>query len=103
MKLISVKSLAVALMAASLSLGAVSSSYAADDAKAALEEAKTATSTAQKAGFGWTIWKKMFKKAEAAAKEGKTDKVMSIAKKLTMQGLAAQKQAEAAKKAGPRF
>ena len=102
MKFISTKSLAAALTVATLSLGTVSSTYAAD-ATAALDGAKKATSAAQKMGHGWTIWKKMFEKAAAAAKEGKTDKAMKIAKALTMQGLAAQKQAEAAKRAGPRF
>ena len=102
MKLISVKSLATALTVATLSLGAVSSAYAAD-ATAALDEAKKATSTAKKAGFEWKNWGKMYEKAAAAVKDGKTDKAIKIAKALTMQGLAAQKQAEAAKKAGPRF
>jgi len=45
----------------------------------------------------------MYKKAEAAIKDGKADAAIKIAKALTFQGLAAQKQAEAAKTAGPRF
>ena len=102
MKLISAKSLATVLTVATLSLGATSSSYA-NDATAALDAAKKATSVAKKAGHGWTIWKKMFEKADAAIKDGKADKAIKIAKTITMQGLAAQKQAEAAKRAGPRF
>ena len=102
MKFISTKSLATALTVATLSLGTVSSTYAAD-ATAALDAAKKATSVAKKAGFEWKNWGKMFEKAAAAVKAGKADKAIKIANSLAMQGLAAQKQAEAAKKAGPRF
>jgi len=102
MRLISAKSLATALTVATLSLGTASSTFAAD-ATASLDAAKKATSAAQKAGHGWTIWKKMFEKANAAVKDGKTDKAIKIANALMTQGLAAQKQAEVAKRAGPRF
>ncbi len=102
MKIISVKSLATALTVATLSLGAISTTYAAD-ATAAIDAAKKETSTAAKAGFEWKNWKKMFEKAAAAVKDGKTDKAIKIAEQLKFQGLAAQKQAEAAKTAGPRF
>lgn len=103
MKLISTKSFATALIIATLSLATVSTSFAADDAAAAIAEAKKATGPAKKAGFEWKSWGKLYKKAEAAIKDGKTDEALKIAKKLTFQGLAAQKQAEAAKTAGPRF
>ena len=103
MKLISTKSFASALIIATLSVGAVSTSFAGDDATAAIAEAKKATEPAKKAGFEWKSWGKMYKKAEAAIKDGKADVALKIAKTLTFQGLAAQKQAEAAKTAGPRF
>ena len=103
MKLISIKSLATALILTTLSLGTVSTTFAADDAATAITEAKKATNAAKKAGFEWKNWGKMYKKADAAIKDGKTDKALKIAKKLTMQGLAAQEQAKAAKNAGPRF
>jgi hypothetical protein len=102
MKLISTKSFASALIIATLSVGTVSTSFAADDA-AAIAEAKKATGSAKKAGFEWKSWGKLYKKAEAAIKDGKADAAIKIAKTLTFQGLAAQKQAEAAKTAGPRF
>ena len=101
MRFISAKSLATALTVATLSLG--STSFAADDAAAALATAKASTDAATKAGFGWTLWKKQFAQAEAAIKDGKADDAIKIAKELTRQGEAAQKQAEAAKNAGPRF
>ncbi len=103
MKLISTKSFASALIIAILSVGTVSTSFAGDDAAAAIAEAKKATGVAKKAGFEWKNWGKMYKKAEAAIKDGKADVAIKIAKQLTFQGLAAQKQAEAAKTAGPRF
>lgn len=100
MKIISAKSLATALTVATLSFSAASTSFAADDAKALLATAKTETDKATKAGHGWTIWKKMFKQAEEAIKDGKDDKAAKIAKAIASQGLAAQKQAEAGKSAG---
>ncbi len=102
MKIISVKSLATVLTVATLSFSAISTTYAAD-ATAAIEAAKKETSVAAKAGFEWKNWKKMFEKAAAAIKDGKTDKAIKIAEQLKFQGLAAQKQAELAKTAGPRF
>ncbi|MCK5903482.1 MAG: hypothetical protein KAG28_10090 [Cocleimonas sp.] len=103
MKLISSKILARTLLVAALSIGATSTSFAVDDAKAALAAAKVETNAAKKAGFAWTKWGKMFDKAEAALTDGKEKKALKIAANLKKQGLAAQKQAEAAKKAGPRF
>ncbi|MCK5918259.1 MAG: hypothetical protein KAG34_07525, partial [Cocleimonas sp.] len=99
--LISTKSFATALIMATLSLG--TTSFAADDAAAAIAEAKKATEPAKKAGFEWKSWGSLYKKADAAIKDGKADKAIKIAKTLTFQGLAAQKQAEASKTAGPRF
>lgn len=101
--MISAKFLASTLTVATLSLAAASTSFAADDAQSLLATAKAETDKATKAGHGWTTWKKMFKKAEAAIKDGKDDKAVKIAKAITLQGLAAQKQAEVAKTAGPRF
>jgi short-subunit dehydrogenase len=103
MKLISTKSFASALIVATLSVGAVSTAFADDAAATALAEAKKVTDVAKKAGFEWKNWGKIYKKAYAAIKDGKADAAIKIAKKLTFQGLAAQKQAEAAKTAGPRF
>lgn len=103
MKLISIKSLATALIVATLSVGTVSTTFAADDAAVAIAAAKKATSVAKKAGFEWRDWGKMYKKADAAVKEGKPDVAIKIAKKLTFQGLAAQEQAKVAEKAAPRF
>ncbi len=103
MKLISIKSLATALILATLSFGSVSTTFAAGDAAAAIAEAKKVTDAAKKAGFEWRDWGKMYKQAEAAIKDGKADKALKIAEKLKMQGLAAQEQAKAAKNAGPRF
>lgn len=104
MTLISIKSLASALIITTLSFGALSTTaIASDDAKAALTEAKKATDAAKKAGFEWRDWGKMYKKADAAIKDGKADKALKIAKQLAFQGAAAQKQAEVAKTAGPRF
>ncbi|MCK5810554.1 MAG: hypothetical protein KAH00_05665 [Cocleimonas sp.] len=103
MKLISTKSFASALIVTILSVGAISTSFANDAATTAITEAKKATDVAKKAGFEWKSWGKMYKKAEAAIKDGKAEAAIKIAKKLTFQGLAAQKQAEAAKTAGPRF
>lgn len=103
MKLISLKSFAAAFIVATLSLGAVSTTFAGDDAKKALAEAKKATDPAKKAGFEWRDWGKMYKKADAAIKDGKSAQAVKIAKKLVFQGLAAQEQAKAAKSAGPRF
>ncbi len=103
MKLISTKSFATACIVATLSFGTVSAVFAGDDAKAALAEAKKATDAAKKAGFEWRDWGKMYKKANAAIKDGKADQALKIAKQLTFQGLAAQEQAKVAKNAGPRF
>ncbi|MCK5895911.1 MAG: hypothetical protein KAG20_03840 [Cocleimonas sp.] len=103
MKLISSKSFALALLVATLSFGTVSTTIAADDAAIALTEAKKATDAAKKAGFEWRDWGKMYKKAEAAIKEGKADKALKIAKQLAFQGAAAQEQAKVAEKAAPRF
>jgi hypothetical protein len=103
MKFISTKSFTIALIIAILSLGTVSTSLAGNDVAAAIAEAKKATGAAKKAGFEWRYWEAMYKKAEAAIKDGKADKAIKIAKQLTFQGVAAQKQAEAAKNAGPRF
>ena len=103
MKLISIKSFATALTVATLSLSTASTTFAADDATTAIAEAKKATSVAKKAGFEWRDWGKMYKKADAAIKDGKADVALKIAKKLVFQGLAAQEQAKAAKNAGPHF
>ena len=103
MKFISIKSLATALIVATLSVGTVSTTFAADDVKAVMAEAKKATGAAKKAGFEWRDWGKMYKKADAAMKEGKADVAIKIAKKLIFQGLAAQEQAKVAEKAAPRF
>jgi Sec-independent protein translocase protein TatA len=93
MKFISTKSFTIALIIAILSLGTVSTSLAGNDVAAAIAEAKKATGAAKKAGFEWRYWEAMYKKAEAAIKDGKADKAIKIAKQLTFQGLAAQKQA----------
>jgi len=103
MKLISTKSFASALIIAVLSLGMVSTTFASDDATTALADAKKATDAAKKAGFEWRDWGKMYKKADAAMKDGKADVALKIAHKLAFQGKAAQAQAEASKNAGPRF
>jgi hypothetical protein len=104
MKLISTQSFASALIVATLSLGAISTTaMAADDINATLAEAKKATDAAKKAGFEWRDWGKMYKKADAAIKDGKTDQALKIAKQLAFQGAAAQEQAKVAEKAGPRF
>jgi hypothetical protein len=103
MKLISIKSLATALMVTAFSVGAVSTTFAADDVTVVMADAKKATGAAKKAGFEWRDWGKMYKKADAAMKEGKADVAIKIAKKLVFQGLAAQEQAKAAEKAVPRF
>lgn len=103
MRLISAKTLVTAFATLAFTLGASTMVSAAGDAKAELAAAKKETDTAEKMGHAWTTWKKMFQKAEAAIKDGDADKAIKIAGKIKFQGLAAQKQAEVAKNAGPTF
>jgi len=75
----------------------------ADNAEDAIKAAKESQAAAKKLGFEWRDMGKMIKKAEALAKEGKSDKAMSIANTIAAQIDAIKKQAELAKTAGPQF
>ncbi|PWQ95972.1 hypothetical protein [Leucothrix arctica] len=83
---ITIAALALSLTAASLSAASL------DDAQAAVKAAKTA-------GFPWTTTVNLLKKADKA--EG--DKQSTIIESIMLQTAASMKQAELAKKAGPRF
>ncbi len=71
--------------------------------KTAITAAKNARKSAKKVGFEWRDMGKLIKKAEAAAKAGKSKKAIQIANKVVRQGQQAQLQAKLAMTAGPRF
>ncbi len=77
--------------------------WAGGNADDAIKAAKAAQKEAKALGFEWRDMGKMIKKAEALAKDGKTDKAIKIAKTIAAQIEPIKKQAELAKTAGPRF
>ena len=90
--------LLLATLALTISAGAMANKT--DDA---IKVAKKAKKEAAAVGFEWTTMGKLIKKAEAAAKKGKDKKAIKLANTVVFQSKAALKQAELAKKAGPRF
>jgi type II secretory pathway component PulJ len=84
-------------------VGSLSTSAFADGASDAIAAAKKSQKEAKALGFEWRDMGKMIKKAEALAKDGKTDKAIKIAKTIAAQIEPIKKQAELAKTAGPRF
>ena len=74
-----------------------SSFVMADAASDAIDAAKEGRKAAAAVGFEWKNMEPMIKKAEAAAKEGKTKKAIKIANKVVFRAKAAVKQAEAGK------
>jgi len=73
------------------------------DVKSAINAAKAAQKEAASLGFEWRDTGKIIKKAEAAAKNGKNQKAIELANKITQQLASVRKQAAIAKAAGPRF
>jgi len=87
-----------------VSLALSFSSFAlADATQDAIDAAIKAKKAAAAVGFEWTTMGSDIKKAQKAAKAGKDKKAIAIANVVVMHGKAALKQAELAKKAGPRF
>ena len=75
----------------------------ADATSDAIDAAKKGRKAAAAVGFEWKSMGKMIKKAEAAAKDGKSKKAIKIANTVLAHSKAALKQAEVAKTAGPTF
>ncbi|MEE9309724.1 MAG: hypothetical protein V3U64_01765 [Cocleimonas sp.] len=90
------------LVLATLALSLTTSAMAGGAADA-IKAAKAAKKEAAAAGFEWRDMKKMIKKAEALAKDGKEKKAIKVANTVVMHSKAALKQAALAKSAGPRF
>ncbi len=90
------------LLLATLTLS-FSTSVFADAAMDAINAAKAAQKEAKALKFEWRDMGKTIKKAEKAAKDGKNDKAIKLAKIVTGQLDAVKKQAAIAKDAGPRF
>lgn len=78
-------------------------SYGEADAKTAIEAAKAATAKAKSVNYEWRDTGKMIKKAEEAAKTGKFEDAVKMAKKAERQSINAYAQYEANKNAGPQF
>lgn len=93
------------LLLASLVFGFSQFAIAGDkaDVNGAIDAAKEAQKSTQAVGFEWRDMGKMIKKAEKAAKEGKSDKAIKIANTVVMHSEAALKQAELAKSASPKL
>ncbi len=94
--------LVLATLTLSLTTLAMTPAMASDTQKA-IDAARSAQKEAAAAGFEWRDMKKMIKKAEALAKDGKDKKAIKVANTVVMHGKAALKQAALAKSAGPRF
>jgi len=94
--------LLLATLTLSLSAGVLTTATAGSAADA-IDAAKKSQKEAKALGFEWRDMGKMIKKAEALAKDGKEDKAIKIAKKISGQIDAIKKQAELAKTAGPTF
>jgi uncharacterized protein YabN with tetrapyrrole methylase and pyrophosphatase domain len=94
--------LVLATLTLSLTTLAMTPAMASDTQKA-IEAARSAQKAAADVGFEWRDMKKMIKKAEKLAKDGKDKKAIKIANAVVMHGKAALKQAALAKSAGPRF
>ena len=90
------------LLLATLAL-TVSAGAMAGKTQDAIDAAKKAKKEAAAVGFEWTTMGALIKKAEKAAKAGKDKKAIKLANTVVFQSKAALKQAELAKKAGPRF
>lgn len=90
------------LLLATLTLS-FSTGVFADAAMDAINAAKAAQKEAASLDFEWRDMGKTIKKAEKAAKEGKSDKAIKLAKSVSNQLEAVKKQAAIAKTAGPRF
>lgn len=95
--------LKLAIATITLSLTALSAPAMAGGAADAIKAAKEAQKKAKSIGFEWRDMGKMIKKAEELAKDGKEKKAIKIANKVAGQLEAIEKQAEAAKTAGPTF
>ncbi len=94
--------LVLATLTLSLTTLAMTPAMASDTQKA-IEAARSAQKSAAKAVFEWRDMKKMIKKDEKLAKDGKDKKAIKIANTVVMHGKAALKQAALAKSAAPRF
>jgi short-subunit dehydrogenase len=81
----------------------VSSMVVAQSPQDAIKAARAAQKEAKSVGFEWRDMGKVIKKAEAAAKDGKSDKAVKLANKVVAQSKQALMQAEVAKTAGPLF
>lgn len=73
------------------------------EATAAIAAAKSAQKKAASIGGEWRDTGKLIKKAEKAAKSGKSNEAITFAKKASQQGAWGYEQAMAQKNAGPRF
>lgn len=92
--------LKVILASLLLSFGSLAIADATSDA---IDTATKAKKAAAAVGFEWNSMGKDIKKAQEAAKAGDDKKAIKIANVVIAHGKAALKQAEIAKKAGPRF
>lgn len=90
------------LLLATLTL-ALSTGVMAETAEEAIKAAKAAQKEASSLGFEWRDMAKTIKSAEKAAKEGKDEKAIKLANKISGQIVAIRAQAELSKTAGPTF